>query len=352
MWPGRRSPAPLKILYDGACGFCDRSVRILRTLDVWNRLTPQPIQDAIPLLAAHGVAADAALDELHVIDGDRIFHGFDAVRRFARATPYLLPFAPLLYVPGVPPLGRRLYAAIAKRRYAISCAVGGPRALPALAPASARPPGTLARLFATSHLAYVLLFTAASVAAVFGAARPLDALNEARLVREYNSYTNEIHPLPLFCEMHLFGVFVYRIQGTTESGESVELLPVFDEHGRPGTCCVAGPRYLEGLIFHVTDDAIGRATSRWFAPQASHVAAYRALLERAARDAPAKVRSVRMLIKVLNPPRQFEGRVAPWDGEPWVPWVQYQVRDGRVVDGEWLETPPMPAYTVRSPWRR
>ncbi|MEP6915698.1 MAG: DCC1-like thiol-disulfide oxidoreductase family protein, partial [Acidobacteriota bacterium] len=346
-WPWRPRLPPLKLLYDGECGFCDQSVRILQTFDVWNRVRPLAIQEAMPLLAAHHVPADAALDQMHIVEGDRIVHGFRAFRRFAWVTPYFLPIAPLLYVPGVPQLGQLIYAAIAKRRYRISCAIGGPRGLRSMTPPAARPPTILARLFATSHLAYVLIFAVASVRAVFGAPHSLERLSEVRVIHEYNSFTNDIRPLPLFCEMHLFGVFVYRIQGTTDTGDSVELLPVFDEHGRPGRCCAAGPRYLEGLIFHVTDDAIGRATSHWYVPEVGHLVTYRAVMERAARAAPEKVRSVRMLIKVLNPPRRFEGRVAPWDAERWVPWLQYQIRDGRVVDGEWLETPPMPAYTVR-----
>jgi hypothetical protein len=55
-----------------------------------------------------------------------------------------------------------------------------------------------------------------------------------------------------------------------------------------------------------------------------------------------------MLIKLLDPPRRFEGRVAPWDQQPWVPWLRYGVRDGTVAgEPEFLGTPPRPSYTVR-----
>jgi hypothetical protein len=149
--------------------------------------------------------------------------------------------------------------------------------------------------------------------------------------------------------MHLFGIFVYRLQGVTPAAASVVLLPVFDEHGRPGPCCVAGPRYLEGLMFHVTDDAIRMAANPSYRPDAEHMANYRAVVERAARSGPADLTEVRMFIKVLNPPRQFEGRVAPWDGERWVRWLVFNVRDGHVTgDPQWQEMPPRPAYTVRS----
>jgi predicted DCC family thiol-disulfide oxidoreductase YuxK len=348
-WPWHPRVTPLEVLYDGACGFCDRSVRVLRTMDVWNRLTPRPIQDATALLAAHGVKEDVALDAIHVVEGDRLFNGFYAVRRFAWTTPYLLPIAPLLYIPGIPAVGERIYASIAKRRYAISCAIGGPKGLPTIVHEPSRPPGILARLVAAGHLAYILVFAMASIGAVFGSGRPLDALGKFRPTRVYNRYTNDIRPLPLFCEVHLFGVFVYRLQGLTSAGTAIPLLPVFNERGGPGPCCVAGPRYLEGLMFHVTDDAIRMAADPAYRPDAEHMANYRALVEHAARSGPPDVTQVRMFIKVLNPPRQFEGRVAPWDAERWVRWLEFDVHDGHVTgDPQWVEMPPRPAYTVRS----
>ena len=348
-WPWRRRGATLEILYDGACGFCDRSVRTLRAMDVWERLAPRPIQTSLSVLETHGVAVDRALDQIHILEGDRLYQGFYAVRRFARATPYLAPISPLLYLPGIPALGERVYAYIATRRHDISCAIGGPKGIPPIARADGRQPGLLAKLFATGHFAYIALFAVASVLAVFGSGRWLDALGGFRPTRVYNRYTNDIRPLPLFCEVHLFGTFVYRLQGETDSGSSVELLPVFDERGGPGACCVAGPRYLEGLMFHVTDDSIRMAENPAYRPEPGHVASYRAVADKAVRESATPVRVVRMLVKVLNPPRKFEGRVAPWDAERWVPWLQFDVRNGHVAgDPQWLETPPRPAYTVRS----
>ncbi|MEO6238774.1 MAG: hypothetical protein ABIQ52_17390 [Vicinamibacterales bacterium] len=210
-------------------------------------------------------------------------------------------------------------------------------------------PGIFVRLFAVAHLSYIAIFTAASVAAVFGRTSALDALAEFRPTRVYNRYANDIRPLPLFCEVHLFGTFVYRLEGVTASGGRIELLPVFTDRGSPGPCCVAGPRYLEGLMFHVTDDAIRMSADAAYRPEAGHMTEYRAVVEKAVRSAGEPVREVRMLIKVLNPPRTFKGRVAPWDGEPWLPWMSFGVT-GTVVAAEpsWLGQPPRPAYTVRS----
>ena len=210
-------------------------------------------------------------------------------------------------------------------------------------------PGLIARLFALGHFAYIALFAAASIAAILGRAAPLDALGGFRPTRVYNRYANDIRPLPLFCEVHLFGTFVYRLEGTTVAGAPVELLPVFTAEGSPGPCCVAGPRYLEGLMFHVTDDAIRMAANAEYRPDAEHMTQYRALMSRAVRDAPAPLREVRMLIKVLHPPRTFQGAVAPWDAEPWLPWMAFGIEGGQLAaEPRWLTVPPRPAFTVRS----
>lgn len=212
-----------------------------------------------------------------------------------------------------------------------------------------REPGLLARVFAVGHVGYMSVFTTASILAVFSSTVSLDQLGGFRPARVYNRYTNDIRPLPLFGEVHLFGIFVYRTLGVTHTGEIVELMPVFTERGGPGSCCVAGPRYLEGLMFHVTDDAIRMAADPAYRPDAEHMASYRAVAARAARTAHVEVRQVRILIKVLNPPRSFQGLVAPWDDERWVPWLQFDIEGRRVVgDPRWLEIPPRPAYTVRS----
>ena len=43
-------------------------------------------------------------------------NGFDAFHQLAWHLPVLLPIAPLLSIPGIPLIGRRIYAAIAERR--------------------------------------------------------------------------------------------------------------------------------------------------------------------------------------------------------------------------------------------
>ena len=50
-------------------------------------------------------------------DGKRLYHGFGAFRWMAWRLPLCWPIAPLLYVPGVPWLGQRIYLWIARNRF-------------------------------------------------------------------------------------------------------------------------------------------------------------------------------------------------------------------------------------------
>jgi predicted DCC family thiol-disulfide oxidoreductase YuxK len=346
-WPLRRTARPLELLYDGECGFCARWLRRLRAFDPAERLVPRPIQSSMQQLQSYGVDRAAALNEMHLIDGDRLYHGFDAFRRFTWTSRYLAPLAPLLHLPGIPRAGRSIYRAVAARRHQLGCSLEK-RDLPQMRRTEAAPPSRLARTAVLVHAAYIVVFAAAAVLSVFGSPGALRSLNAVPPLEKYNSLTNDLRPLPLFCQVHLFGVYVYRLEGIADGRLPIELLPVFDRRGGPGTCCVRGPRYLQAIMFHVTDDVLRTASIPGYHAPAANLDLYRAAVNKAVRDAGVDVREVRMLVKLLDPPRTFQGLVAPWDHAPWTPWLRFPVQDGRVVGNlEWLERPPRPSFTAR-----
>jgi hypothetical protein len=69
---------------------------------------------------------------MHVLtpDGRRVYHGFAALRWLAWRLPLLWPLAPLLYLPGIPSLGQRLYLWIARNRFRLVPCHGGVCTLP------------------------------------------------------------------------------------------------------------------------------------------------------------------------------------------------------------------------------
>jgi predicted DCC family thiol-disulfide oxidoreductase YuxK len=110
------------LIYDAACHFCIRSLRVLKRFDIHERLELVDATDRDSIVRRFPQTADADFDSaMYAVDGHAVYRGFDAFRRALRETPSLGWLVPLLYVPGVPQLGRRVYDAIARNRHALGC---------------------------------------------------------------------------------------------------------------------------------------------------------------------------------------------------------------------------------------
>jgi predicted DCC family thiol-disulfide oxidoreductase YuxK len=113
-------------LYDGSCGLCQRTVAVLRRLDLFGRVEfLDALGDWSRVHAGHpALVQDDCIRTMHVVRRDgRVETGFDAYRAIAWSLPLLWPVAPLLYVPGVSAVGRRVYASVAARRHRTGCPV-------------------------------------------------------------------------------------------------------------------------------------------------------------------------------------------------------------------------------------
>lgn len=108
----------IAVLYDGTCGLCIRSAFWIAILDHLHRAELVDFRDASLRKKFAPMLRPANLDRaLHVVfPGGRVERGFDAFRALSWNLPALWPVAPLLYVPGIPTIGRRVYAKVAERR--------------------------------------------------------------------------------------------------------------------------------------------------------------------------------------------------------------------------------------------
>jgi len=127
---GRWLTAPLRrrashaVFYDGACGLCQGTVGLLRSLDVVGRITYWDAVNDWPAIRRNFLHLDqaACLKDMHVTTArGRTLMGFDAYRALAWSLPLGWPLLPFLYLPGVAWAGRRLYGAIAAQRSRASC---------------------------------------------------------------------------------------------------------------------------------------------------------------------------------------------------------------------------------------
>lgn len=114
------------IIFDGSCGICRQTMAVISGLDLLHRVE---IRDAIgewPQLAVRfpGLSQGRCLDTMHVVRQDgRVYEGFDGYRALAWALPLWWVLVPLLYVPGVPLVGRAIYAHVARERFVAGCPV-------------------------------------------------------------------------------------------------------------------------------------------------------------------------------------------------------------------------------------
>ncbi len=109
--------------FDGHCGLCRRSTRILQSLDWFGRLAfvdmSQVSAETLPVdpgTAMRGMP-------MKTID-NRVLVGFPAVRRALVQTPLGALVAWVFYLPGISHLGERIYRHIAaNRRRDVVCSV-------------------------------------------------------------------------------------------------------------------------------------------------------------------------------------------------------------------------------------
>jgi predicted DCC family thiol-disulfide oxidoreductase YuxK len=112
--------APIPVFYDGKCSFCLRSLEVLKRFDSLRR---------IRWINMHAREAKAEFPDLDLERGPMEFllrdrdgtwyGGFDAYRVAAKHMPAFWLVLPLLFIPPIPAIGRRVYARIAGRRYCI-----------------------------------------------------------------------------------------------------------------------------------------------------------------------------------------------------------------------------------------
>lgn len=105
------------VLFDGRCGLCRRSVTVLKSFDWLHRLEFANFRDAdIKKKYAKDVSMEDLDREIHIRHRDTYEKGYFGFRLLSWHLPPLWIVMPLLYLPGVPAIGERVYAVIAKNR--------------------------------------------------------------------------------------------------------------------------------------------------------------------------------------------------------------------------------------------
>jgi predicted DCC family thiol-disulfide oxidoreductase YuxK len=103
------------LFYDGYCGMCRGSIRVLRELDWLGRLGYQDLNttpvEELPFSLEEALRAMP----MRTRDGRGLI-GFKAMRRAMIQMPLLIGIAWMLYLPGIAHLGERVYRTVASHR--------------------------------------------------------------------------------------------------------------------------------------------------------------------------------------------------------------------------------------------
>ena len=112
-------------MFDGGCGVCLRTMAFVDALNWSGRVRVLDATRWETVTAAHpDLSRDDCLADIHFVDArGRVFRGFEAYRKLAWRLPITVLIAPLLYLPGVPAVGERVYRHVADGRLTTSCSV-------------------------------------------------------------------------------------------------------------------------------------------------------------------------------------------------------------------------------------
>ena len=100
--------------YDGDCGFCTRTVRLMAKLDRRRRVSWVPFQ-TLEALPGNLTRADLQR-EAYIERGENLEGGFYAFRRLTLLLPPLWLLAPVMWLPGINKIGEAAYAWVARNR--------------------------------------------------------------------------------------------------------------------------------------------------------------------------------------------------------------------------------------------
>ena len=110
-----------KLIFDDRCGFCRKSVLLLRRLDWFGAVEFVPLGQAAGLLDRHSISPKAMEAAVHYISPlGQVTNGAEAFRVFGKKVPLLFPCALFLHLPFALRLAKVVYGKVAARRHALS----------------------------------------------------------------------------------------------------------------------------------------------------------------------------------------------------------------------------------------
>jgi predicted DCC family thiol-disulfide oxidoreductase YuxK len=112
----------IDVIFDEQCGFCIRSLRVVRALDIRGALRFHDANRPETLELFPELRGAALAEAMYArVQGEPPHRGFYAFRRILWSSPIMWALIPLFYFPGVNFAGERVYALVARNRKNLGC---------------------------------------------------------------------------------------------------------------------------------------------------------------------------------------------------------------------------------------
>lgn len=106
----------LQVLYDDHCASCDRRMRILRTVDLFNVIHLRPLSENLALANSYGISPAEAVKHVRAIDRNGgVTAGYAAYLKIMGRVFLLTPFWPILALGRIAGIGPSIYRFVAAR---------------------------------------------------------------------------------------------------------------------------------------------------------------------------------------------------------------------------------------------
>lgn len=132
-WLNSRGESTIELLYDDRCNLCDRTVRTLVRLDLFQVISYRPLSKNRELMNRHGIDTGSALQDLYGIDAStgKLYKGYDLYTTLCARLLLLVPAWPIFMLGRLLRIGPAIYQWIARRRIQLFgvCELPAPLAL-------------------------------------------------------------------------------------------------------------------------------------------------------------------------------------------------------------------------------